>query len=81
MYILCLVREMLPAIEIAQRTVHIYKKLYIRNKRELNWFLLFYCKLCVFQHWLFVLLVVVDSHPQTLEGPRLSPPRSHEEIL
>lgn len=30
--LLCLVCEMLPAIETAPRTVHISKNLYIRNK-------------------------------------------------
>lgn len=34
MYIVCLIREMLPAIELAQKIVHIYKKLYIRKKKE-----------------------------------------------
>lgn len=34
MYIACLIREMLPALELAQKTVHIYKKLYIRNKKK-----------------------------------------------
>lgn len=34
MYIVCLICEMLPAIELAQKTVHIYKKLYIRKKKE-----------------------------------------------
>lgn len=28
--------EMLPALELAQRTVHIYKKLYIRKKKKGN---------------------------------------------
>lgn len=30
----CLVREMLPAIEVTQRTSYIYKKLYICKKKK-----------------------------------------------
>lgn len=76
---------MLPAIELAQKTVHIYKKLYIRKKkkkkRKLNWFLLFYCKRCIFQHLPLVsTVVVVDSHLHWRVGSSVGPPRCQQEI-
>lgn len=33
-YIVCPMCEMLSALELAQQTVHIYKKLYIRKKKK-----------------------------------------------
>ena len=63
-YIVCLICEMLPAIELAQR-LYIFTRnfIFVKKKRKLNWFLLFYCKRCIFQLLLSVsTVVVVDSH-------------------
>ena len=66
----------------SSKTVHIYKKLYIRKKkRKLNWFLLFYCKRCIFQLLLSVsTVVVVDSHLHWRVGSSVWPPRCQQEI-
>lgn len=69
----------------SSKTVHIYKKLYIRKKkkkkRKLNWFLLFYRKRCIFQHLLLVsTVVVVDSHLHWRVGSSVWPPRCQQEI-
>lgn len=67
----------------SSKTVHIYKKLYIRKKkkRKLNWFLLFYCKRCIFQLLLLVsTVVVVDSHLHWSAGSSVWLRRCQQEI-